>query len=128
MPSCWEMSQDMWSRNKYNCSPCNGDMIFHKTYKEKSVQFTIFEHYKLYSHLHFNWIGAFVVMIVWYLDLQLPMQSMPITTKAVSWNPVHGMVYSMQHYLIKFVSDFQQFGGFLWVLRFPPPIKLTTTI
>ena len=88
MPSCWEMSQDMWSRKKYNFSPCNGDMIFHKTYKEKSVQFAIFEHYKLYSHLHFNWIGAFVVMIVWYLDLQLPMQSMPITTKAVSWHGV----------------------------------------
>ena len=30
--------------------------------------------------------------------------------------------------LEKFVSDLQQMGGFLWVLRFPPPIKLTTTI
>ena len=29
------------------------------------------------------------------------------------------------HYVIKFVSDLQQVGGFLW---FPPPIKLTTTI
>jgi hypothetical protein len=31
----------------------------------------------------------------------------------------------VQHYVIKFVSDFQQVGGFLQVLRFPPPIKLT---
>jgi hypothetical protein len=31
-------------------------------------------------------------------------------------------------YVIKFVSDLGQFGGFLWVLQFPPPIKLTTTI
>ena len=31
----------------------------------------------------------------------------------------------VQHYVIKFVSDLQQFGGFLWVLWFPPPIKLT---
>jgi len=28
----------------------------------------------------------------------------------------------------KFVSDLLQVCGFLWVLRFPPPIKLTTTI
>ena len=27
-----------------------------------------------------------------------------------------------------FVSDLQQVGGFLWVLRFPPPTILTTTI
>ena len=31
--------------------------------------------------------GAFVVMIVWLLDLQLPMQSVPITTNVVSSNP-----------------------------------------
>jgi hypothetical protein len=34
----------------------------------------------------------------------------------------------IQHYVIKFVSNLQQFGGFFCVLRFPPPIKLTTTI
>jgi len=27
------------------------------------------------------------------------------------------------HYVIKFVSDLRQFGGFLRILRFPPPIK-----
>jgi hypothetical protein len=32
------------------------------------------------------------------------------------------------HYVIKFVSDLQPVGGFLRVLRFPPRIKLTTTI
>jgi len=36
-------------------------------------------------------------------------------------------VYSIQHYVIKFVSDLQQIGGFLRVLRFLP-IKLTVTI
>ena len=30
----------------------------------------------------------------------------------------------VQHYVIKFVSDLRQDGGFLRVLRFPPPIKL----
>ena len=29
----------------------------------------------------------------------------------------------VQHYVIKFVSDLQLVGGFLWVLPFPPPIK-----
>ena len=38
------------------------------------------------------------------------------------------MYNSIQHYVIKFVSDLQQVCGFLWVLWFPPPIKLTTTI
>ena len=33
------------------------------------------------------------------------MQSVPITTKAVNLNPIHGEVYSIQHYGIKFVSD-----------------------
>jgi hypothetical protein len=32
----------------------------------------------------------------------------------------------VQHYVIKFVSDLRQIGGFLRVLPFPPPIKLTT--
>ena len=34
----------------------------------------------------------------------------------------------VQHYVIKFVSDLLQVGGFLRVLWFPPPIKLTVTI
>jgi hypothetical protein len=29
----------------------------------------------------------------------------PITTKVVSLNPVHGKVYSIQHYVIKFASN-----------------------
>jgi hypothetical protein len=37
----------------------------------------------------------------------------------------HGEVYSIQHYVMKFVSDLQQIGGFLWFL---PPIKLTATL
>jgi hypothetical protein len=60
------------------------------------------------------------------LDLhELPVQSVPITTKAVSLNPVHGEEYLIQHYVIKFVSDLRQVCGFLRVLWFSPPIKLT---
>jgi hypothetical protein len=40
-----------------------------------------------------------------------------ITTKVVSSNSSHGEVYSIQHYVIKFVSDLRQLGVFLRVLR-----------
>jgi hypothetical protein len=69
-----------------------------------------------------------VVVIVWYMDLQLPMQSVPITTNVVNSNPVHEEVYLIQHYVKKFVSDLRQVGVFLRVIRFPPPIKLTVTV
>jgi hypothetical protein len=62
------------------------------------------------------------------MDLQLSMQSVPIATKVVSLNPVHGEVYSIQNYVINFVRDLRLVGGFLCVLRFPPPIQLTATI
>jgi len=68
-----------------------------------------------------------MVVIVWKLDLQLPVQSVPITTKVdnsrVYWcliplstifqlyrenlNLSFYKVYSKQHYGIKFVSDLQ---------------------
>jgi len=32
------------------------------------------------------------------------------------------------HYVINLASDLREVGGFLRVLRFSPPIKLTTTI
>jgi hypothetical protein len=53
------------------------------------------------------------------------MQSVPITTKVVSSNPGNGEVYSIEHYVKKFVSDLRQVGGVLW---FPPPTKLTAMI
>ena len=62
-------------------------------------------------------------VFVWKLDLQLPMQSVPINTDVVSSNLDQGEVYS-----VKFVSDLRQINGFLRVFQFPPPIKLTATI
>ena len=62
-------------------------------------------------------------MVVGYIYLQLSVQSMHITTEVVSSNIAHGEVYSMQHCVIKFVSDLQQVGGFLMVVRFPRPIN-----
>jgi len=62
-----------------------------------------------------------MVVTVWLLDLQLHVQSVPITIKVVSSNLVHGEVYSMRHYVIKFVIDLRQVSGSLRVLWFPPP-------
>jgi len=49
-------------------------------------------------------------------------------TKAVSSNPAHDEVYSIQHYVIKTDIDLLQVSSFLPVLGFPPPIILTATI
>jgi len=49
------------------------------------------------------------------------MQSVPIATKVVSSNPVHGEVYSIQHYVIKFIIDWRQVGGF------PPGTAVSST-
>ena len=54
----------------------------------------------------------------------LPIQSVPITTNVMSSNTTQ----AIQHYVIKFDNDLRQVGGFRRVLRFPPPIKLTSTI
>jgi len=56
-----------------------------------------------------------------------------ITTYAISayyhlrceFEPRTGEVYSIEHYVIQFVSGLRQVGGFL---RFPPPIKLTAML
>ena len=50
-------------------------------------------------------ISGIVVLIVCLLHIQLPVQSVPITIKVGSSNPAHGEVYSIQQYVIKFVSD-----------------------
>ena len=55
-------------------------------------------------------------MIIWQLDVQLPVQSVPITINVVSPNPADGEVYSKQDYVIKFVIDLRQVGGFLCVV------------
>jgi hypothetical protein len=68
-------------------------------------------------------MGVVVAVIVWWLAFQLPVQSVPITTKVVSSNPAQvRCMYSIQHSVIKFVSNLRQ------VLRFLPPIKLTIMI
>jgi len=61
-------------------------------------------------------------------DCMIVVQSVHFTPKVVSSNLADGEVYSMQHYVIKCVSDLWEVVGFSRVLRFPPPIKLIVTI
>ena len=64
------------------------------------------------------------IVVESFQPVALPVQSVPITIKVASSNPVHGEVYSIQYYVIKkFVSDLWQVSGFLRILRFRPPIK-----
>jgi len=41
----------------------------------------------------YHGMGIVMVVIVWLLDLQLHMQSVPITINIVSLNPTHGGVF-----------------------------------
>ena len=50
---------------------------------------------------------------VLFMYLDTHMLSAPITTKVVTSNTAHGGVYSIQHYVIKFISDLRQTTG-LW--------------
>jgi hypothetical protein len=49
-------------------------------------------------------------------------------TMYMNSNPAHCAMYSMQHYVIKFVTDLEQVDSFLRVLLFPPQIKVTAVI
>jgi hypothetical protein len=61
------------------------------------------------------------------IDVQQQPSTHSIISELFWWqgNLAHSEVYSIQYYVIKFVSDLRKIGGFLPVLWFPPPIKLT---
>jgi hypothetical protein len=44
---------------------------------------------------------------LWHYDFPTLFVVVPIITKAVSSDPIHGEVYLIQHYVIQFVSDLQ---------------------
>ena len=56
-----------------------------------------------------------MVVIVWQLDLQLPMQSVPITTDVVSTNFDQGEVYNIMN---RYITN----------LRTPRSMKLETSL
>jgi hypothetical protein len=52
-----------------------------------------------------SWSCSYDCWIYNYIYINVHVQSVHITTKVVSSNSVHGEVNSMQHHVIKFVSD-----------------------
>ena len=83
--------------------------------------------------------GAVVVVIVWHswiynypcnqcLSPLYLLVRIPLMARCIRYNIMSRSGKGVQHYVIKFVSDLWHVGGFLWVLRFPPSIKLTTMI
>ena len=79
-----------------------------------SLQFSwLYQKCILVYHVGLSWSWSYSS---WIYSL-LYMQSVPITTKVMCLNLVHGEVYLIQHYVIKFVSELLQVGGFL---SFPP--------
>ena len=60
-----------------------------------------------------------------YHELPLTLHRTCVIRAKVSSNPADVKTYSMQQYVIKFVNGLEQVGGFLWLLRFPIPVKLT---
>ena len=68
---------------------------------------------------------AMVVVMVLWLDKQLPMQSVPITTNVVSSNPTQEGVYLIHHYVINLSVTCIKSVGFH---RLSPPIKRIATL
>ena len=59
-----------------------------------------------YNNVIYHWKGVNIhQLMTGELELQLPVQSEPITTDVVSVNSVHGEIYLIQHYVIKFVDN-----------------------
>ena len=58
--------------------------------------------------IHSKSLRRFGVLFVESLDLQHHMQSVPMITDIVNSNPAHGEVYSIQQYVIEFISDLRR--------------------
>ena len=63
-------------------------------------------------------ITANIFILIEFFNTILSQFRMALPINVVSSSPVHGEMYSIQHYVIKFVSDLRHVGGFLRVLRF----------
>ena len=81
--------------------------------------------------MHFHYYLTFIFVLPTFeindnVILHFIIDILPILTKGTII--VRGEVYSIQHYVIKFVRDLQQVSDVLRILKFSPPIKLTATI
>ena len=91
------------------------------------LHFVIFKHFLFMLLLGFVYLREVVVaVIVWHLDLQLPMHPVPITMDVVSLNPAQGEVHNIMWWSMSVICV--RSVVFSRYFRFPPPIKLSSTI
>ena len=91
------------------------------------LHFVIFKHFLFMLLLGFVYLREVVVaVIVWHLDLQLPMHPVPITMDVVSLNPAQGEVHNIMWWSMSVICG--RSVVFSRYFRFPPPIKLSSTI
>jgi S-adenosylmethionine:tRNA-ribosyltransferase-isomerase (queuine synthetase) len=80
------------------------------------------------SQLAYTITEGFLFITQYYLDMVVGFTTnCAINAKSVSSNHVHDEEYSIQQYVITFISDLGQVGGFHWLIGFPSPIELTAT-
>ena len=124
------ISEDLWCNGNVDCPNAADELSCGMLTVINSVwEIFLF----LYKRKLFERIMAWKVRcghdrMVIILDLQLPVQSVPNHHLCCEFKSCSGEVYLIQHYMIKFVRDLRHVGGLLRLLRFPPPIKLTTII
>jgi hypothetical protein len=119
-------SQRVWNSKAYKTTNEQSTLYI----SERSLVLFISNRYRSYIFLYLQQKDHFfdraVVVVIYgsWIYSYLCNQCLHVS-QVVSSNPIHGEVYQIQHYGIKFISDVRLVGGFLW---FPPPIKLTATI
>jgi len=89
--------------------------------------FSMLNHIFFHSHVLFVCFLFLWLYAIWYFVIYAITCIYTLyhytSQRGCAFEPRRGEVYSMQHYVIKCVSDLRQVGGILRVLRFPPPIK-----
>ena len=134
---------NVWDCQFYKCKIFSRNVIIGILYANRFSFYILLKIYMVWIRCSILWINYFPGLfleycIVFYIYMYkyichincfiLVSHEYYDSFEVVSSNPAHGVVYSIQHYVITFVSDLWQVGGFLGVLRLPPPIKLTSTI
>jgi len=116
----------MWNNGAQNMPESKWFLLVYC--RQEHNKCAIYLHHKTISYINIYEVGRrYRDRMVLGFTTTYAKKSVPITSNVGSSNPTHGEVYSIQHYVIKFVSDLRQVGDFFRVLLFPPPIKLTAT-
>ena len=97
------------------------ETFLHENFKNDNMKSNIFIHINLNSFVIRDCRGGDRMVVGFTTNCTISDYSREL-------EPGHGEVYLIQHYVIKFVSDLRQVGDFLWIPRFPPPMKLTSAI